>query len=221
MPTKRLEWSIRGNCVEGCTSPPVCPVYWGSPVQSQFHDGHSQCEGVRTFHIVEGRYFDVNLAGLLVSYGFCSPSPFPPPKRISWQAIFYLDEKANARQTEALEKIFRLCWTGIGGELLAVKRAGITFEKELVTGGPAAKYQVCIEGVYRFAADPLMASNGKPRYILSPGGGRINIGISGLNEFNDPDLPRGKWNAPNMSSTYFDFILNQNRLYWIPGRIGR
>jgi hypothetical protein len=215
MPRKKYDWSVRGDCVEGCTSPPVCPAYWGSPMQAQFHGGQSQCEGVWTFNIIEGHYGDVNLGGLLVSYGFSSPSPFPSPNAAPWQSIIYIDQKANIQQAEALEKIYRMCWMG-GGEPIMTKRARITFKKELVDGGPAAKHWVQIDGIYQFAASPLIATNKKPRYIISPRGGRINVGISEVNEFNDPDLPRGKWNASRMSSTYCDFVLNPDKQHWLP-----
>ena len=216
MPEKRLEWSIKGNGVEGCTSPPVCPIYWGSPVQSQFHGGQSQCEGVWTFNITEGHYAGVKLDNLVVSFAFCSPSPFPPSKMAPWRGIIYTDEKANNQQAEALENIYRLCIESRGQEVITVKRARITFKKELIDGGSAAKHSVLIEGIYNFLAVPLMALNNKPRYIASPQGGRLNIGISEVNEFHDPDLPRGKWNAPHMSSAYCDFTLNPNKQQWLP-----
>jgi hypothetical protein len=211
---KRFDWMVNGDCVEGCTSPPVCPGYWNSPMPAQLHNGQSRCEGVWTFNIKQGYYGDINLGGLLVAYGFNSPSPFPQPQA-SWKTIIYIDEKANKRQAEALEKVFALCWQ-VMGEVLTVKRAKIGFEKETVDSGPAAKYRVQIEGVYNFAARPFRTTDKKPRYINSYWGGHIYLGISEVNEFNDPDLPRGKWNAPGMSVTYYDFVLNPDKHHWLP-----
>lgn len=214
MTEKRFDWMVNGDCVEGCTSPPVCPGYWNSPMPAQLHNGQSRCEGVWTFNIKQGYYGDINLGGLLVAYGFNSPSPFPQPQA-SWKTIIYIDEKANKRQAEALEKVFALCWQ-VMGEVLTVKRAKIGFEKETVDSGPAAKYRVQIEGVYNFAARPFRTTDKKPRYINSYWGGHIYLGISEVNEFNDPDLPRGKWNAPGMSVTYYDFVLNPDKHHWLP-----
>jgi hypothetical protein len=211
---KRFDWMVNGDCVEGCTSPPVCPGYWNSPMPAQLHNGQSRCEGVWTFNIKQGYYGDINLGGLLVAYGFNSPSPFPQPQA-SWKTIIYIDEKANKRQAEALEKVFALCWQ-VMGVVLTVKRAKIGFEKETVDSGPAAKYRVQIEGVYNFAARPFRTTDKKPRYINSYWGGHIYLGISEVNEFNDPDLPRGKWNAPGMSVTYYDFVLNPDKHHWLP-----
>ena len=218
MTEQKIEWMASGDCVEGCTSPPVCPGYWNSPMQAQVHDGQSQCEGVWTFNIKEGYYEDINLSGLLVSYAFNSPSPFPGPRgtpQPPWKAIVYIDEKANTQQGEALEKIYRTCFK-VMGDVITVKRAKIEFKKEFVDAGPAAKYAVRIERIYNFEARPFRTADKRPRYVNSYWGGHVNIGISLVNEFNEPDLPRGKWNAPGMSITYYDFVLNPDKHYWLP-----
>jgi len=215
MPKQIFEWMVSGDCVEGCTSPPVCPAYWNSPLQAQVHDGQSQCEGVWTFNIKEGYYGDINLNSLLVSYAFNTPSPFPELREAPWRSIIYIDQKANAQQAEALEKIYRICWKMMG-DVIMVKRAKIEFKKELVDSGPAAKYWVRIEGIYNFVARPFRTADKKPRYVNSYWGGHVNIGISKVNEFNDPDLPRGKWNIPGMSITYYDFVLNPDKHHWLP-----
>jgi len=214
MAERKFDWLVSGDCVEGCTSPPVCPGYWNSPMQAQLHNGHSQCEGVWTFNIKQGYYGDINLGGLLVAYGFNSPSPFPQPQA-PWRTIIYIDEKANKRQAEALEEVFALCWQ-VMGEVITVKRAKIEFHKEPVDSGLVARYRVQIEGVYNFAARPFRTTDKKPRYINSYWGGHIYLGISEVNEFSDPDLPRGEWNAPGMSVTYYDFILNPDKHHWLP-----
>lgn len=215
MTEQKFEWMVSGDCVEGCTSPPVCPGYWNSPMQAQLHDGQSQCEGVWTFNIKEGYYGNINLSGLMVTCAFNLPSPFPAPKGTPWKSIIYIDEKANAQQVEALEKIYRICWKDMG-DVITVKRVKIEFKKEFVDGGPAAKYTVRIEGIYNFETRPFTTFDKKPRCINSYFGGLINVGASLANEFNDPDLPRGKWNAPGMSITYFDFVLNPDRHHWLP-----
>lgn len=216
MTEEKFEWMVSGDCAEGCTSPPVCPLYWNSPTQAQVHNGRSECEGVWTLNIKEGYYGNINLSGLIVSYAFNSPSPFPAPKGTPWKCIIYIDEKADAQQAEALEKIYRECWKDMPGEVIAVKRAKIEFKKELLDGGPAARYTVRSEGLYTFVGRPFRTRDRKPRYINSYSDGHINVGISEVNEFNDPDLPRGKWNAPGMSITYYDFVLNPKKHAWLP-----
>lgn len=212
MSEKKFEWMVSGNLVEGCNSPPVCPAYWGSPLPTDLHEGRSECEGVFSFNIREGYDGNVDLSGLVVSCPFNIPAPFPPPQRLPWKCVIYIDQKANARQAEALEKIFRAAWSRMA-EVVKVKRAPISFTKELVNGGPAARHTVEIKGVYRLKSEPLLTRNGQPRYFNSMLGGLINIGKSEVNECKDPDLPRS-WNRPGMSTTYFDFTLNPGKLYW-------
>ncbi len=209
------EWMLKGDCVEGCTSPPVCPAMWNSPVQIQFHNGRSECEGVWSFSIREGYYKDIDLSGLKAMYAFNSPSPFPPKEPEPWVCIIYIDSNANEDQAKALEEILRKCWKHMG-EVLKVKRAPIIFKKELIKGGPLARHEVISEGLYHLVASPFKTKDGRPRYINSLYGGHINIGISKVNKFNDPDLPRGKWDAPGMSSTYYEFIVHPEKLYWFP-----
>jgi hypothetical protein len=215
MTEQKVPWELKGDCVEGCTSPPACPAYWNSPTQAQFHGGTSQCEGVWTFNIKEGKYGNMPLAGFKVSFGFNSPSPFPGAKGTTWKAIIYIDQKANAREAEALEKVFRTCWSAMG-EVLMVKRANIEFQKELVDDGPAAKHFVKIDNFYNFAARPFRTADKKPRYVNSFFGGHINIGTSEINQFEDADLPRGKWNAPGMSNSYFEFVVSAEKPHWLP-----
>jgi len=218
MAKQKFEWMVSGDCVEGCTSPAVCPLYWNSPTQAQLHGGQSQCEGVWTFSIKEGYSGGIGLSGLMVSYAFNSPSPFPGPKgtpQPPWKAIIYIDEKANAQQGWALEKIYRTCFK-VMGDVVTVKRVKIEFKKELVDGGSTARYWVKIDGIYNFETRPFKTVDKKPRYINTYWGGHINIGVSVVNEFNDPDLPRGKWNTPGMSISYYDFVLNPGKHHWLP-----
>ncbi len=211
---QKLEWMVKGDCVEGCTSPPVCPAYWNSPTQAQLHDGKSQCEGVWTFNIREGYYKDIDLKGLKAAYGFNAPSPFPGPKGSPWRTIVYIDKKANGAQAKALEEIFTTCFK-VMGEVLKVKKADIEFAMSVEDGG-AARHQVKIDGIYSFATRPYRTVDKKPRYVNSFFGGHINIGISEINEFNDSDLPRSKWNAPGMSVSYYDFVLTPEKHHWLP-----
>ncbi len=185
-------------------------------MQAQVHGGESRCEGVWTFNIKEGYYKDIDLSGLRVAYTFNSPSPFPAPRGTPWQTIIYIDEEADAQQAEALEKIYRLCWKEVMGDVITVKRGKIEFKKELLDSGPAARYTVRIDGVYNFVARPFRTADKKPRYVNSYWSGHVNVGISEVNEFNDPELPRGKWNAPGMSVTYYDFVLNPDKHHWLP-----
>ena len=216
MAAEKKEWMVSGDCTEACTSPPVCPYYWGSSTPTDLHDGINQCEGAFTFHIKEGYYGDVDLSGLNVGFGFNSPVG-GITVREPWKSILYIDSKANDKQAAALEKIFTTAWSNMG-DVLKVKRAPMSFTKEPVGTGdtPGYKHTVEWQGAYSMKADPIMTMNGLPRYISGMMGGLIYVGKSTENKFNDPDLPRGNWDRPEMSNTYYEFTLNPEQLQWVP-----
>jgi hypothetical protein len=213
---EKMEWMVSGDCTEACTSPPVCPYYWGSSTPRDLHDGVNQCEGAFTFHIKEGYHSNIDLAGLNVGFGFNSPVG-GTAVRDPWKAILYIDSRAANEQAVALEKIFKACWAAMG-DVLKVKRASISFVKEPVGKGPEFGYRhrVTWGDVYSLAAEPLMTMNGLPRYISGMMGGKIYVGKSKENRFADPDLARGTWDRPEMSNTYYEFSLNPSQLQWVP-----
>lgn len=211
-----MEWMLSGDCTEACTSPPVCPYYWGSSTPTDLHEGKNQCEGAFTFNIKEGYYGDVDLSGLKAGFGFNTPIG-GPASQDPWKAILYIDDKADDKQAQALEEIFKKCW-GFMGDVLKVRRVAISFTKEPVGSAskPGFKHTVAWQGVYSLKAEPLMTMDGAPRYISGLMNGIIYVGKSTENKFHDPDLPRGNWDRPRMSNTYYEFTLNPSKLQWVP-----
>jgi hypothetical protein len=211
-----MDWMVSGDCVEACTSPPVCPYYWGSGTPRELHGGKNRCEGAFTFNIEAGHYGGVDLSGLKVGFGFNTPIGGPASQN-PWKAILYIDEKADDKQARAMEEIFKTCW-GIRGDVLKVKRVAISFTKEPV--GPvsngAFRHAVEWQGIYRMKAEPLQTADGSPRFINSQRGGIIYVGKSTENKFNDPGLPQGNWDRPGMSNTYYKFSINPSKLKWVP-----
>jgi hypothetical protein len=216
MTAEKMEWMVSGDCTEACTSPPVCPYYWGSSAPTDLHDGVDRCEGAFTFHIKEGYYNDIDLGGL--NAGFCFNSPVGgTAARDPWKSVLYIDSKADEKQAAALEEIFTKCWANMG-QVLKVKRAPMTFTQEAVGSASPPGYKHAIEwqGVYSMKAEPIMTMNGLPRYISGMMGGAIYVGRSTENKLNDPDLERGSWDSPGMSNTYYEFMLNPEKLDWMP-----
>ena len=213
----KYKWAVGGDCVEGCTSPPVCPLYWWSPLPTALHEGKSQCEGAWTFNITEGYYENIKLNNLKICLAFVTPSGIPDKVEEPMRCIFFIDDSADESQLKAMEDIFRICWEDMG-EVLQIKRAQISFEIELINGGPAMKFDVQIPGIYRLKSEPLLTTDQKtPRYINGALGGSIYIGKSEINEFKDTDLPR-TWNRPEMSTTYYDFTLNPQKTSAVAGQ---
>jgi hypothetical protein len=216
MAAEKMAWMLSGDCVEACTSPPVCPYYWGSSTPTDLHDGKNQCEGAFTFNIKKGYSGDIDLSGLIAGIGF-NTAIGGTASREPWKGVLYLDAKADARQAEALETILSACWNRMG-QILGVKSAAMSFSKEQVGSAPKPAYKHTIQwqGSYSLKAEPLLAVNGAPRYISSMMDGIIYVGKSTENKFNDPDLPRGNWDKPEMANTYYEFTLNPAKTNWLP-----
>jgi hypothetical protein len=192
------------------------PYYWGSSTPTDLHEGKNQCEGTFTFNIKKGYYGETDLQGLKASFGFNTPVGGAASEG-RWKAILYIDEHANDKQAKALEEIFTKSWRRVG-DVLKVKRLAISFCKEPVglAARPGFKHAVEWQGIYRLKAEPIMTTDGAPRYISGLMNGIIYVGKSTENSFNDPDLPRGNWDRPGMSNTYFKFTLNPAKLEWMP-----
>jgi hypothetical protein len=210
---KKFEWQLTGEAVEGCTSPPVCPAYWSSPLPKELHDGKSQCESAFTFSIKQGHYENIELNGLKVVLAFNIVPGFPEVIG-NWPGIIFIDDKADEKQANALEMIYKKCWER-AHKVMKVKRSEIKFTKELIEGGPAARFEIEMPGVYLLKTMPFLTDDNKPRYITTRSGGIINVGKSEVNEFKDTDLPH-IWNRPGMTNTYFDFSVNPQKLSWLP-----
>jgi hypothetical protein len=211
-----LNWSLSGDCVEACTSPTVCPYYWGSAAPTNLQGGKDQCEGAFTFRIREGHYKREDLSGLIVGYGFNTGIGGPGSKD-PWESILYIDSRATESQFEMLEGIFTACWN-LTGRVLKVKKTRMLFKKVQkgtnITHG--YKHEVRWDETYSLRAEPLCARDGTARYISGQTNGIIYVGRSLENIFNDSDLPRGRWDSPGMSNTYFDFHVDSVNMDWVP-----
>ena len=210
------EWELSGNAVEGCTSPPVCPYYWGSSVQRDLHDGKDQCESTFTLRIDKGYWKDTFLDGMIVGVAFNTPANGPQSENL-WAAILYIDSKSDDRQYGALAEIFRISWARVG-KLASIKRAGFVFEKKALGVGTTQGYRHKIEckGFYILETEPLLTKTGTARFISGIEVDIIYVGKSTVNKYYDPDLPRGNWDKPGMSNVYFKFTMNPSKLDWVP-----
>lgn len=124
-------WSISGEYFENCNCDVVCPCLFADVAPLTAKPSLGACEVALAFHIDKGSYGDVSLDGLNAVVVARSPGAMAEG---NWSLGAYLDEKADARQHEALQAIF----TGAAGgpmaglaplvtEVLGVKTAPITF----------------------------------------------------------------------------------------------
>jgi hypothetical protein len=119
------DWQLKGTVLVGCNCDYGCPCNFNAPPSS------GDCEGGWSWHIEEGSYGDVDLAGL--TFGLFADWPGAIHEG-NGKAIAFYDEQADERQREALENLLR---GGEGGpwgifintyELLDVRAAPIELE---------------------------------------------------------------------------------------------
>jgi hypothetical protein len=108
------KWHVMGDYFESCNCDVVCPCLMSSQAVNTVWPTYTHCDLALAFHIVEGNYGDVDLSGLTAMV-----IAYTPGKMINadWTTAYYIDEKANPQQREAMSLIF----TGkVGGPLADV-----------------------------------------------------------------------------------------------------
>ncbi|HEX5469684.1 MAG TPA: DUF1326 domain-containing protein [Gaiellaceae bacterium] len=129
------DWHMKGTVLVGCNCDYGCPCNFNAPPST------GDCEGGWVWHIEEGRYEDVDLAGMTLGVFADWPGAIHEG---GGKAITVYDERADERQREALEALLR---GGEGGpwgifintyELLDVKPAQI----ELEVDGEHSSYRI-------------------------------------------------------------------------------
>ena len=127
-PQKKPTWKVHAYFLDACN----CD--WGCPCQFNAKPTHGNCEGVAGYHIVTGRYgTNVKLDGLNMALIASWPGPIHEGHG---KASFYIDNRADEKQFEALSNII----TGRAGggpfvvyastieELQEPKRATVKFQ---------------------------------------------------------------------------------------------
>jgi hypothetical protein len=119
-------WKIEGDYFEGCNCDLACPCTLSEDPDK------GECYVTSAWHIQKGNYGNTSLDGLNVVAMFHAPgNMFKGPK---WKGAFYLDEKANPQQNDALTKIysgqaggFFSAVTNLVGEVLGIRSVPIEF----------------------------------------------------------------------------------------------
>lgn len=121
------EWAVEGDYMEACNCEATCPCIMVSPPTEGF------CLVVNGWHVETGRHGDTPLGGLNVGMIARAPGHM---NEGHWRAAFYLDERADALQREALLAIFSGAAGGpmaaLGAlieDVMAVQPAPIRFER--------------------------------------------------------------------------------------------
>ena len=122
------QWHVHGTYFEACNCQIACPCnFTNAPTEGE-------CKVVVAWHVDEGRYGPVDLAGLNTALFAYAPGHMLEGK---WQVALYTDERASQEQAEALGKIFsgqeggHLAALGpLIGEVLGVKAVPIEYRAE-------------------------------------------------------------------------------------------
>lgn len=122
------KWSVKGDWFDTCKCSIPCPCYFAQPPTT------GDCDGVLAWHIRDGSYGTVPLAGLNVLAVGQFEGNIWEGKTKARMGIF-LDERADERQREALQMIFggrAGGWPGVFanfiGEVRGLEFARIDFE---------------------------------------------------------------------------------------------
>ena len=96
-------WTISGEYFENCNCDVVCPCEISPKGGLRATPTRGECDVFLAFHINEGHYGDVDLAGLNIVLVIHTPGPMAEG---NWTGAPYLDEKASPEQRQALGAIF-------------------------------------------------------------------------------------------------------------------
>src|SRR5260370_37494595 len=122
---------LSGEYVENCNCKVVCPCLLSpnQPLTSMPTEG--DCKSPFAFHINSGSYGNVTLDGLNVALIAYTPGPMGAG---NWSVAFYLAERANEQQRQALVAIFTAtvggplsAWDALFSTVLAGKTVALTF----------------------------------------------------------------------------------------------
>ncbi len=108
------QWHVTGDWFDVCSCNIPCPCEFAQPPTN------NACNGVLAYHIREGHYGDVSLAGLnLIAIGTFEGNIWSG-KATGLKMGFYLDERADERQREAMLTIFSGQAGGFPAQLFAI-----------------------------------------------------------------------------------------------------
>ena len=109
----KTRWQISGEYFESCNCDVVCPCEVSPLGFLQARPDKGFCDVFLVFHINEGRFSDVDLRGLNFVIAAHAPGVMGQG---NWTVAAYIDNKASAKQQEALGAIF----TGAAGGPMSV-----------------------------------------------------------------------------------------------------
>jgi len=199
-------WNIKGDWFDTCKCGIPCPCYFAQ------RPTYGDCEGVLAWHICEGNYGGVPLAGLnVLALGSFTGNVWAGAKVT--MGIF-LDERADAGQRQALQMIFSGQaggWPAVFAKLIAevrgVEFAPIDFEVE----DDLATWRAAIPGKVMASAEALSGPTSLPGQrvqVHNPPGAEVGPGTIATQGKATADRAQAfgfKWDWPGRSSKHMRF----------------
>jgi hypothetical protein len=152
------KWSVKGDWFDTCKCSIPCPCYFAQPPT------YGDCEGVLAWHIREGSYGGVILAGLnVMALGAFTGNVWAGAT--ATMGIF-IDERANEGQREALQMIFggrAGGWPGLFAKLIAEVRGIEYVPIQFEVADDLASWRAEIPGKVIASAEALSGPTSLPR----------------------------------------------------------
>lgn len=200
------KWSLKGDWFDTCKCGIPCPCYFAQPPT------YDDCEGVLAWHIREGDYGEIPLAGLnVMALGVFKGNIWAGAKAA--MGIF-IDERADPRQREALQMIFggrAGGWPGVFanciGEVRGIEYVPIRFQ----VAGDLASWSAEIPGKVLASAEALSGPTslpGKRVQVHNPAGAEVGPGTIATQGKSTADRAQGfgfRWDRAGRSSKHMRF----------------
>ncbi len=144
---EKIQWKMRVYFLDACN----CD--WGCPCQFNAKPTHGNCDGFSAFHILEGHYGDIDLAGLDFLWAGSWPGPVHEGHG---RMVYYIDDRASKAQVEALSQIASgkvggpfAVYASMSDKVLGPRIARINFSPNGIES------QVKVEGVAEVVLEPI------------------------------------------------------------------
>jgi hypothetical protein len=170
--TTNTQWTLKGEYFENCNCEVLCPcIVQGTGIDPT--DGH--CDVAFAFHITDGDFNGVSLAGLSFVAACLTPGPMEAG---NWTSAFYVDERADVQQREAMEQILsgRMGspaerWLAMTTDFKGIKYVAVDFKIEGKTRS------VTIPNIISFNVEGITKRNQEDAMLLKSTGHPVNTDL--------------------------------------------
>jgi hypothetical protein len=200
-------WRLAGDWFDVCNCTVPCPCTFAQA------PSEGQCEGILAWHVREGNYGDVRLDGLsVVAVGGFEGNIWAGESKAAMG--FFIDERADDAQRDALQAIFggeAGGWPGgfaeLIGDMRGIEYAAIDFE----LADDLARWRVAVPGKARGSAEalagPTTPEGARVQVHNAPGAevGPGQVATWATAGEDEVDAFGFSWSWPGRSSKHFPF----------------